>query len=154
MQIGDLATQAGVTTRTIRYYEELGIVEPQERTEGGFRLYGADQLRRLQIVQSLKELGFELERIRELFELRHLAETGGDLAEAIAAFLGEQQRQIDKKIACYQKMKDRNEQALEVLRGCLGCSIKVFERDCHRCEMYRKHDEVPDVVECAIYNAD
>ena len=39
MQIGDLAAEAGVTTRTIRYYEELGIIEPVELTEGCFRLY-------------------------------------------------------------------------------------------------------------------
>ena len=70
MQIGDLAARAGVTPRTIRYYEELGIVEPEERTEGGFRLYSEAQLRCLQIVQSLKDLGFELERIREFFNLK------------------------------------------------------------------------------------
>ena len=39
MQIGDLAAKPGVTPRTIRYYEELGIVGPEERTGGGFRLY-------------------------------------------------------------------------------------------------------------------
>ena len=57
MQIGDSAIRAGVTARTIRYYEELGILEPEERTDGGFRLYSEAQLRRLLIVQSLKGLG-------------------------------------------------------------------------------------------------
>ncbi len=65
MQIGDLAVRAGVSTRTIRYYEELGMIEPQERTDRGFRRYSDDQERRLEIIQGLKALGFELERIRE-----------------------------------------------------------------------------------------
>ena len=76
MQIGDLAAKAGVTPRTIRYYEELGIVEPEERTAGGFRLYSEAQLRRLQIVQSLKDLGFELEHIRVFFNLEALQRVG------------------------------------------------------------------------------
>ena len=70
MQIGDLANRVGVTARTIRYYEELGLIEPEERTGGGFRLYSDAQLRRLKIIQSLKELGFDLERIRDLFLLK------------------------------------------------------------------------------------
>ena len=87
MQIGDLAAKAGVTPRTIRYYEELGIVEPEERTAGGFRLYSEAQLRRLQIVQSLKELGFELEHIRVFFNLKHGNGVGGQLgARARRAF--------------------------------------------------------------------
>ena len=76
MQIGDLAAKAGVTPRTIRYYEEMGLVEPEERTGGGFRIYSEAQLRRLRIVQSLKDLGFELDRIREFFNLKNCSESG------------------------------------------------------------------------------
>lgn len=72
IQIGDLASRAGVSTRTIRYYEELGMIVPRERSNGGFRRYGEDQLRRLEIIQRLKALRFELERIRGLFCLRDM----------------------------------------------------------------------------------
>jgi DNA-binding transcriptional MerR regulator len=151
MQIGDLAAKAGVTTRTIRYYEELGIIDPEQRSGGGFRLYSEIQLRRLHIIQSLKSLGFELERIRELFNLQHCAKTGGDLSRAMIDLLAEQQQEIDRKICHHLEMKERNTQAIEVLKGCMCCSIRVFERDCHKCEVYKQHSEVPDVVECAIY---
>ena len=149
MQIGDLALKAGITTRTIRYYEELGIIEPEERSGGGFRLYSDIQLRRLHIIQSLKSLGFELERIRQLFNLQHCAETGGDLSRAMIEFLDRQQQEIDKKISHHLEIKERNAQAIEVLKGCMHCSIKVFERACHECEVYKQHTEVPDMVECA-----
>lgn len=153
MQIGDLAAKAGVTPRTIRYYEELGIVEPEERTAGGFRLYSEAQLRRLQIVQSLKDLGLELEHIRAFFNLKHCNESGGSLARELVAQLAEQEGRIDARIRQYLLMKERNRRAIEILRGCFCCTIKVVERDCHHCEVYRKHDEVPDLIECAIYES-
>ena len=151
MQIGDLATKASITTRTIRYYEELGIIEPDERTEGGFRLYSDNQLRRLNIVQGLKSLGFDLEQIRELFDLKHRSGTGGELAQAMTGHLYEQQREIDEKIRYYLGMKERNLRAIEVLRGCLCCAIEVPARDCHECEVYKQHPDVPDVIECSMY---
>ena len=59
MLIGNLAERAGVSTRTIRYYEELGMIQPEERTAGGFRRYSDEQLRRLTIIDNLKSLGFD-----------------------------------------------------------------------------------------------
>lgn len=153
MQIGDLAAKAGVTPRTIRYYEELGIVEPEERTAGGFRLYSEAQLRRLQIVQSLKDLGFGLEHIRAFFNLKHCSESGGGLARVLVEHLAEQERRIDERIRQYSLMKEQNRRAIEILRGCFCCAVKVVERDCHHCEVYQKHDEVPDLIECAIYES-
>ena len=151
MQIGDLASQAGVTTRTIRYYEELGIIEPEERTGGGFRLYSDAQLRRLKIIQSLKELGFELERIRELFSLKECSRTGGELATSLVEHLRWQQQEIDARIAHYSNMRARNDKAIEILKGCLCCEKNVFERDCHHFGVYCQHDEVPDVIESSIF---
>jgi DNA-binding transcriptional MerR regulator len=151
MQIGDLAAKAGITTRTIRYYEELGIIEPDERTEGGFRLYSDRQHRRLTIVQGLKALGFELERIRELFALRAAAKTGGELAQAMSQHLREQQEEIAAKILHYEEMRQRNERALQVLSGCLRCSAQLAESDCHECEIFRQHPDVRDMVECSVY---
>jgi DNA-binding transcriptional MerR regulator len=151
MQIGDLAAKAGITTRTIRYYEELGIIEPEKRSHGGFRLYSENQLRRLNIVQNLKALGFELERARELFNLKDSCGTGSEIASAMIELLSEQQEEIDRKISSYLEMKERNAQAIGILKGCLCCSIKVFERDCRNCEVYRRHAAVPDIVECSVY---
>lgn len=151
MQIGDLALRAGTTTRTIRYYEELGILQPEERSEGGFRLYSEDQLRLLNIVQGLKSLGFDLERIHDLLALRASAGTGGELAEAMVKIIADQQREIDREIEHYREVRQRNEQALEMLRGCLGCSLGVLERDCHQCEVYRQHSDVPAGLAGAMY---
>ena len=119
MQIGDLASRAGVTPRTIRYYEEIGIIAPDERTAGGFRLYSENQLRRLNIVQGLKMLGFDLDRIRELFAIKADCKTGGMLAGELVNHIRDQQTEIDNKLQYYAEMKERNAKAIEVLGECL-----------------------------------
>lgn len=69
MQIGEVADRVGLSLRTVRYYEELGIVTPIGRTSGGFRLYDEAAVERLALVRDLKPLGFSLEEIREIVEL-------------------------------------------------------------------------------------
>lgn len=83
MHIGSLAQQAGTTTRTVRYYEEMGLIKPECRTLGGFRCYCQDQLSRLHTILSLKEMGFDLERIKVILDKRKNNGTGGELAESI-----------------------------------------------------------------------
>ena len=67
-QIGTVADRVDLSLRTIRYYEEIGLVIPSGRTEGGFRLYTESDIDRLSLVKSLKPLGIPLESISELLE--------------------------------------------------------------------------------------
>ncbi|MDP6941424.1 MAG: MerR family transcriptional regulator [Planctomycetota bacterium] len=66
LDISSLAKQAGVSSRTIRYYGELGLIRPEGRGPGGRRLYGADALERLRFISRLKKLGMSLEEIGDL----------------------------------------------------------------------------------------
>lgn len=66
MQIGEVAEQTGLSLRTIRYYEEVGIVTPSARTSGGFRLYSETDLARLRLVRRMKPLEFSLEEMRRV----------------------------------------------------------------------------------------
>ena len=67
--IGDLSKRTGVKTPTIRYYEQMGLIEPPERSEGNQRRYTADGLRRLSFIRHSRDLGFTIEDIRGLLEL-------------------------------------------------------------------------------------
>ncbi len=69
LQIGQVAERTGLSLRTIRFYEEAGLVLPTGRSEGGFRLYGEDAVTRLEVVKRMKPLGFALEEMRELLTL-------------------------------------------------------------------------------------
>ena len=65
-RIGELAAKVGLTERTIRYYEERGLLESVKRLEGGQRVYTDDDVRRLKFIQKLKMLGLTLAEMQEL----------------------------------------------------------------------------------------
>jgi DNA-binding transcriptional MerR regulator len=65
-RIGELANRVGLTERTIRYYEELGLLESVKRLDGGVRVYTDDDLRRLKYIRKLKTLGLSLHEMLEL----------------------------------------------------------------------------------------
>jgi DNA-binding transcriptional MerR regulator len=69
MQISDLAEQLGITTRTIRLYEKMGLVEPPKRTDGKVRYYEAKDIKRFKFVLKVKALGLTLEEMKELADL-------------------------------------------------------------------------------------
>ncbi|WP_410582613.1 MerR family transcriptional regulator [Amycolatopsis sp. lyj-108] len=69
MQIGEVAERTGLSLRTIRYYEEVGLVVPSARSQGGFRLYTEPDIDRLQLIKRMKPLGFQLEEMRDLLAI-------------------------------------------------------------------------------------
>ncbi len=94
MQIGELADRTGLSQRTIRHYEDEGLLTPSARSAGGFRLYSHDDLDRLLLIRRMKPLGFSLDEMRELLtvvaELAAPAPAGGHRVAAgtqLAGFL-------------------------------------------------------------------
>jgi MerR family copper efflux transcriptional regulator len=92
-QIGEAASRVGLSLRTVRYYEEVGLVVPSGRTQGGFRLYTDADVDRLALVKQLKPLDFTLEELRGLLEARERLgtedlgpETREELAARLAAY--------------------------------------------------------------------
>lgn len=81
LQIGEVADAVGLSIRTIRHYDELGLVVPSGRSPGGFRLYTGSDVERLRWVKRLKPLQFTLEEIQEL--LATLDGVGAGTASAV-----------------------------------------------------------------------
>ena len=69
-KIGQVAIQTGLSIDTIRFYEKQGLSKRPLRTEGGFRVFGPEEIEGLKFVRKAQELGFSLEEIRELLVLR------------------------------------------------------------------------------------
>ena len=65
-RIGEISAKVGLTERTIRYYEELGLLESVKRLDGGVRVYTDDDVRRLKYIGKLKTLGLTLHEMLEL----------------------------------------------------------------------------------------
>jgi MerR family copper efflux transcriptional regulator len=99
MQIGEAAERVGLSIRTIRHYEEAGLIVPSARTEGGFRLYTEPDLDRLRVVKRMKPLGFTLDEMRDLLAILDDLTTGsGDrasLLERLAAYHQAAEAQVE-----------------------------------------------------------
>jgi DNA-binding transcriptional MerR regulator len=84
MAIGKLAVIASTKVQTIRYYEEIGLIRPFARSEGGHRLFGPEDVRRLKFIRHARELGFGIEEIRELLQLSDNPDMSCAAADTIA----------------------------------------------------------------------
>lgn len=84
MQIGQVAERTGLSLRTIRFYEENGLVVPTARSDGGFRLYSENDVARLEVIKRMKPLGLAVEEMRELLILLADLDSGtGDRAQLV-----------------------------------------------------------------------
>jgi MerR family copper efflux transcriptional regulator len=105
MHIGELAERTGLSHRTIRHYDETGLLPASGRTEGGFRLYTQADLDTLLLIRRMKPLGFSLEEMQELLRVvEGLADADApavaraDLRDALAAFIAEAERRRAKLV--------------------------------------------------------
>ena len=94
--IGEVCERLGVSARTVRYYEELGLLPGVRRRAGGRRVYGADELERLRFIQRLKALGLSLAEIRELNAVHAIAGSTRAMLDRLDALLG---RRLDEVVA-------------------------------------------------------
>lgn len=86
LQIGEVATRTELSIKTIRHYDEVGLVAPSARSAGGFRLYTADDVRRLLAIRRMKPLGFTLDEMGRLLDaLAVLDDPSAGIAERAQA---------------------------------------------------------------------
>lgn len=116
LQIGEIAERTGVTQRTLRFYEEKGLLQPPSRMDGGFRLYSEADIQRVERIRRLQQLlGFSLAEIKEMVEAEEIklqlrAEYRPDSA------LPEKKAQLEKAIAITERQHEVIAQKVEALR--------------------------------------
>src|ERR671929_2249823 len=109
-RVGEVAERLGVSPRTIKYYEELGLVEPEARSPGGFRLYGEEDVLRLERILRMKGIGYSLAAIRELLAVRDAARDAdkATILRTSTKHLKEQKQEVAERI---QQMHEELERA-------------------------------------------
>ncbi|UOQ57013.1 MerR family transcriptional regulator [Leucobacter allii] len=89
MHIGELAERTELSLRTIRHYDEIGLLEPSGRSEGGFRLYTEEDHDRLMLIRRMKPLGYSLEQMGDLLRAIDQANTSGAAGDDARRALGD-----------------------------------------------------------------
>ncbi len=142
-RIGELAKLAGVTVRTVRYYEELGLLETSKREGGSHRKYSVDDLVHLKRIKQLKSYGLTLSEIKEIIDLSREDPTGQkSRLKLIASYRKKLDEAIGKKQRLEEYIKEL-EWHIEQLK-----KVKNFNAcpgsECKNCE-YREFCEFADM---------
>jgi DNA-binding transcriptional MerR regulator len=109
--ISDLAEEFGITTRTIRYYEELGLLNPV-RSEGGRRMYSSREYTQLKLVLRGKRFGFSLDKIKEMVLLFDEDRTGEKQLKRTIEYGNEKLAELNERIAELVDIKEEVERLL------------------------------------------
>ncbi|PPR28292.1 MAG: HTH-type transcriptional regulator HmrR [Alphaproteobacteria bacterium MarineAlpha10_Bin1] len=112
--IGEVSRRTGCKIETIRYYERAGLMPAPPRSSGGYRLYGEALLKRLNFIRRGRELGFSLNRVRELLAL---AEGGGSNCREVKAATLDHLSEIESKIADLNRMAEVLKQKAALCEG-------------------------------------
>lgn len=97
--IGDLAKSIGLTTRTLRYWEEVGIIESAARADGANRGYSPYYVRRIKFIMKLKELGLTIKEMQDLYVAYGEAKETDQMIPKLISFLDKHTRMVDEKVA-------------------------------------------------------
>jgi MerR family transcriptional regulator, copper efflux regulator len=114
MKIGALASLSGLPVKTLRYYEDLGLLPAIGRTEGGYRLFGDQSLRRLEFIRRLKTLGLSLEEIQSCLTVHDAGELP---CHDIEVMLNQQIERIERQIGDLAQLRTELEGLLEGWRS-------------------------------------
>jgi DNA-binding transcriptional MerR regulator len=137
LKIGDFAKLAGTNLRTLRYYEEMGLLIPASRSQGGFRYYRRSDLNRLVMIHNLQALGLALERIRDLMSTRETPGGRKEFQAKVRMALSEQDRLLVARIEELGAQRANLASALSKLNSCEVCKHGPSSENnfCEPCQM-------------------
>jgi DNA-binding transcriptional MerR regulator len=146
-RIGELAKRAGKTVRTIHFYEELGLLQPSERSPGGFRMYTDDALERIHWIEQIQHLGFSLTDIRTFLEGFRSHETGPESMTVLHGFYQQKLVETRETIERMKALESELESSLQYLEVCQECTTTSGIDSCAECDNVEHSDgETPCMV--------
>jgi DNA-binding transcriptional MerR regulator len=139
MRVGELAKAVGKTVRAMHLYEELGLLEPRARSEGGFRLYGDEAVDRIHWIVKLQAIGFTLAEIQGFVRDFQSAGSAPEATARVRALFHEKQQQIREQIMQLSVIENDINEALAYLDSCQTCSTDYAPTECGACDHQGHH---------------
>ncbi len=124
-----MAKRAGVSLRTVRYYEEIGLLPPAGLTSGGIRLYGQRDVTRLRFIRRLKALGMSIEEIKMSLGLEPPQGRRQRVGRTLE-LLQLQKSRAEEQLAELSRLQGEVDEALTNVTRCLTCSTQKCPQDC------------------------
>jgi DNA-binding transcriptional MerR regulator len=141
MKIGQLARKTGKTVRALHLYEELGLLAP-ERSDGGFRLYGPDELARVYWISKLQDMGFKLNQIRGLLDAVAASNSAPEAMHGVRELFQSKLRDTREQIQKLLQLERDIAESLSYLEACRGCG-ESSTKSCAECGEER-HGGIPE----------
>jgi DNA-binding transcriptional MerR regulator len=133
LKIGDLAKRAGKSPRALRLYEDMELLGPAVRTDGGHRLYTSDALVRLQWIDRLQLLGLSLPDIRAFLTELEVASSGPSAMHRVRGLFSEKLAHVRRQLDELSSLEDELQAGLSYLDTCHTCSDEAALDDCRSC---------------------
>lgn len=133
MRVGELARVVGKTVRAMHLYEELHLLEPAARSEGGFRLYGADAIDRIHWIAKLQAIGFTLAEIQGFVADFRGAGTGRAATDRARAVFADKLAAVREQMTQLKIIENDLLEAVAYLDSCTSCSTEFTPSECGVC---------------------
>ncbi len=128
-----MARQSSNTLRTVRFYEEEGILRPVRRTDGGHRLFDCSELERLMLVTDMRAAGLSLDEIKQILEVKQHSTMGSDAAKQATEVLARRINELRDKLAVLARLQEDLGQTTNIMTSCLDCHDTGFPTRCASC---------------------
>lgn len=147
LRVGDLARQTGKTVRAIHLYEELGLLKPNARSRGGYRLYEPSAVDRVRWIDLLHGLGFSLQEMGDLLQAWWKAEIGPVAMEQLRELFERKLEETRAAMANHQRLERELTDGLAYLRTCNVCATPTAAVDgCANCVQDHGMKDEPALV--------
>lgn len=133
LKIGDLARRAHKSPRALRLYEEMGLLGPAVRTDGGHRLYSNDALVRLSWIDRLQLLGLSLTEIRDFLAELDRSQTGSAAMRRVEDLFRSKLAEVREQLTALTAVETELQESLRYLESCQTCPTHDGLDDCRGC---------------------
>ena len=140
---GEMARCSNNTLRTVRFYEEEGILRPARRTDGGHRLFLRSELDRLMLVTDMRLAGLSLEEIKNILEVKQNGLSGSEAARQATQVLSGRIEELRDKLLVLTRLREDLAATTDIMTACMDCHDARFPSSCETCTVMASPATLP-----------
>ena len=140
---GEMARCSSNTLRTVRFYEEEGILRPARRTDGGHRLFPRSELDRLMLITDMRLAGLSLDEIKHILEVKQRGLSGSEAALQATQVLSGRIEELRDKLLVLTRLREDLVATADIMSACVTCHTTQFPSSCASCTVMASPATLP-----------